>query len=155
MACKNQTAIRYRLWIMQKIARAMQCEQWNWPKETYGRRDMNSAFCHGMVTTTTIAHHFMLRNLYVKMQASWSHLMKRELWACCDKRKGLNGSSSQNLILFSCKGSDEVVSCSCKGSDEVVGCWWESFQFQSIFSVIVNMISYSQKLCTWHMFDDI
>jgi len=40
----------------------------NLPEETYGQ--INSAFCDGMATTGTAAHHFMWRNLYASMQAA-------------------------------------------------------------------------------------
>jgi len=38
------------------------------PAETYGR--INSAFCDGMATTVTAAHHFICRHLYASMQAA-------------------------------------------------------------------------------------
>jgi len=40
----------------------------NLPKETYGH--MNSAFCDGIATTVTAAHHFIWRHLYASMQAA-------------------------------------------------------------------------------------
>jgi len=40
----------------------------NLPEETYG--DINSAFCDGMATTVTVAHHFIWRHLYASMQAA-------------------------------------------------------------------------------------
>ena len=39
----------------------------NLPEETYGH--INSAFCDGMATTVTAAHHFIWRHLYASMQA--------------------------------------------------------------------------------------
>jgi len=36
-------------------------------EEMYGH--INSAFCNGMTTTVTAAHHFILRHLYASMQA--------------------------------------------------------------------------------------
>ena len=40
----------------------------NLPEETYG--NINSAFCDGMATTVTAAHHFFWRHLYARMQAA-------------------------------------------------------------------------------------
>jgi len=40
----------------------------NLPEETYGH--INSAFCDGMATTVTAAHHFIWRQLYAIMQAT-------------------------------------------------------------------------------------
>jgi len=40
----------------------------NLPEETYGH--INSAFCDGMVTNVTAAHHFIWRHLYDSMQAA-------------------------------------------------------------------------------------
>jgi len=38
------------------------------PEETYGH--INSAFCDGLVTTVTAAHHRTWRNLYASIQAA-------------------------------------------------------------------------------------
>ena len=38
------------------------------PEETYGH--INSAFCDGMATTVTAAHHFIWRHLYVRIQTA-------------------------------------------------------------------------------------
>ena len=38
------------------------------PEETYGH--INSAFCDGMATTVTAAHHFIWRHLYASMQTA-------------------------------------------------------------------------------------
>jgi len=38
------------------------------PEETYGH--INSAFCDGMATNVTAAHHFIWRHLYASMQAA-------------------------------------------------------------------------------------
>ena len=38
------------------------------PEETYGH--INSAFCDGMATTVTAAHHLIWRHLYASMQAA-------------------------------------------------------------------------------------
>ena len=40
----------------------------NLPEETYWH--INSAFCDGIATTVTAAHHFIWRNLYASMQAA-------------------------------------------------------------------------------------
>jgi len=54
----------------------------NLPEETYGH--INSAFCDGMATTITAAHHFIWKYLYASIQAAQtpvssglSHLIKR------------------------------------------------------------------------------
>jgi len=38
------------------------------PEETYGH--INSAFCDGIATTVTAAHHFIWRHLYASIQAA-------------------------------------------------------------------------------------
>jgi len=48
----------------------------NLPEETY--RHINSAFCDGMATTVTAAHHFIWRHLYASMQAAQTPMSK--LW---------------------------------------------------------------------------
>jgi len=40
----------------------------NLPKETYGH--ISSAFCDGMATTVTVAHHSIWRHLYASMKAA-------------------------------------------------------------------------------------
>jgi len=40
----------------------------NLPEETYGH--INSAFCDGMATTVTAAHHFIWKHLYASIQAA-------------------------------------------------------------------------------------
>ena len=40
----------------------------NLPEETY--EHINSAFCDGMATTVTAAHHFIWRHLYASIQAA-------------------------------------------------------------------------------------
>jgi len=40
----------------------------NLPEETY--RHINSAFCDGMATTVTAAHHLIWRHLYASIQAA-------------------------------------------------------------------------------------
>jgi len=46
----------------------------NLPEETYGR--INSAFCDGMATTVTAAHHFIWRHPYANMQAAQTAVSK-------------------------------------------------------------------------------
>jgi len=48
----------------------------NLPEDTYGH--INSAFCDGMATTVTAAHHFIWRHLYASMQAAQTPASK--LW---------------------------------------------------------------------------
>jgi len=49
----------------------------NLPEETYGH--VNSAFCDGMATTVTAAHHFIWRHLYASMQAAQTLASKLRL----------------------------------------------------------------------------
>ena len=44
------------------------------PEETYGH--IKSAFCNGMATTVTAAHHFIWRQLYASMQAAQTPMSK-------------------------------------------------------------------------------
>ena len=44
------------------------------PEETHGH--INSAFCDGMATTVTAAHHFIWRHLYASMQAAQTSASK-------------------------------------------------------------------------------
>ena len=53
---------------MQKGTRTTRCEHGNLPEETYGH--INTAFCDGMATTATAAHHFIWRHLYASIQAA-------------------------------------------------------------------------------------
>ena len=46
----------------------------NLPEETYGH--INSAFCDGMATTVTAAHHFIWRHLYASMQTAQTPMSK-------------------------------------------------------------------------------
>ena len=43
-------------------------------EETYGH--INSAFCDGMATTVTAAHHFIWRHLYASIQAAQTQMSK-------------------------------------------------------------------------------
>ena len=43
-------------------------------EETYGH--INSAFCNGMATTVTAAHHFIWGHLYASMQAAQTPMSK-------------------------------------------------------------------------------
>jgi len=62
---------------------------------------INSAFCDGMATTVTVAHHFIWRYLYTSIQTAQvssglSHLIKRVVWARCGRRKSLNRYAAEN-----------------------------------------------------------
>jgi len=46
----------------------------NLPEETYGH--INIAFCDGMATTVTAAHHFIWRHLYASIQAAQTPMSK-------------------------------------------------------------------------------
>jgi len=46
----------------------------NFPEEMYGH--INSAFCDGMATTVTAAHHFIWRHLYARIQAAQTPTIK-------------------------------------------------------------------------------
>jgi len=53
----------------------------NLPEETYGHINslsghINSAFCDGMATTVTAAHHFIWRHLYASIQAAQTPMSK-------------------------------------------------------------------------------
>jgi len=55
----------------------MWCKHWkfgNLPEETYGH--INSAFCDGMATTVTAAHHFIWRHVCASMQAAYTPTSK-------------------------------------------------------------------------------
>jgi len=49
----------------------------NLPEMTYWH--INSAFCDGMATTVTAAHHFIWRHLYASMQAAQTPASKLRL----------------------------------------------------------------------------
>ena len=85
MACENQTVSRCKLQIMQKGTRTTRCEYGKLPEETYGHRSINSAFCDGMATTVTAAHHFIWRPLYASMQAAQTPASKLEKAAVIEK----------------------------------------------------------------------
>jgi len=111
MACKNQTAIRCKLQIMQhielpaklldhflrrnkghttSIKRAREqhsVSTENLPEQTYGH--INSAFCDGMATTVTAAHHFIWRHLYASMQAAQTPASKLS-FVTPDKESSMN-----------------------------------------------------------------
>jgi len=57
------------------------------PEVTYGH--MNSAFCDGMATTVTAAHHFIWRHLYASMQAAQTPASKLRL-VTPDKDSSMN-----------------------------------------------------------------
>ena len=81
---------------MQKGTRTTRCEHGNLPEETYGH--INTAFCDGMATTATAAHHFIWRHLYASIQAAQtptsklglSHLIKGVVWARSGRKKSLS-----------------------------------------------------------------
>ena len=59
----------------------------NLPEETCGH--INSAFCDGMVTTVTAAHHFIWRHLYASMQAAQTPASKLR-FITPDKESSMN-----------------------------------------------------------------
>ena len=59
----------------------------NFPEETYGH--INSAFCNGMATSVTAAHHFIWRHLYASMQAAQIPASKLKFVAP-DKESSMN-----------------------------------------------------------------
>ena len=59
----------------------------NLPEETYGH--INSAFCDGMATTVTAAHHFIHTSLYASMQAAQTPLSKLR-FVTPDKESSMN-----------------------------------------------------------------
>jgi len=67
----------------------------NVPEETYGH--INNAFCDGMTTTVTAAHHFIWRHLYydASMQAAQSSRSKLRI-VTPDKESTMNTLESRN-----------------------------------------------------------
>ena len=63
---KRQSDVGCRLHQRAREQRSASTE--NLPEETYGH--INSAFCDGMATNVTAAHHFIWRHLYASMQAA-------------------------------------------------------------------------------------
>jgi len=63
---KQQSDVRCRLCKRAREQRGASTE--NLPEETC--EHINSAFCDGMATTVTAAHHFIWRHLYASMQAA-------------------------------------------------------------------------------------
>jgi len=59
----------------------------NLQEETYGH--INSAFCDGIATTVTIAHHFVWRHLYASMQAAQTPARKLR-FVTPDKESSMN-----------------------------------------------------------------
>jgi len=59
----------------------------NLPVETYGHID--SAFCDGMATTVTAAHHFIWTHLYASMQAAQTPASKHR-FVTPDKESSMN-----------------------------------------------------------------
>ena len=60
---------------MQKGTRTTRCKIL--PEETYGH--ISSAFCDGMATTVTVAHHFIWRYLCASMQAAQTPMSKLKI----------------------------------------------------------------------------
>ena len=71
---KQRSGVSCRLCKRAREQRAVSTE--NLPEETYGH--INSAFCDGMATTVTAAHHFIWRHLYASIQAAQTPTSK--LW---------------------------------------------------------------------------
>ena len=68
MVCKNQTAMNVSCTLFKKAREQRGANTEILPEETYGH--INSAFCDGMATTVTAAHHFIWRYLYASMRAA-------------------------------------------------------------------------------------
>jgi len=76
----------------------------NLPEETYWH--ISSAFCDGMATTVTAAHHFIWRHLYASVQAAQTPASKLRyvtpdkessiIRARCDRRKSLSRYAAEN-----------------------------------------------------------
>ena len=64
---KRLSDVGCRLWKRAREQRGASTEKL--PEETY-HGDIYSAFCNGMATTCTAAHHFIWRHLYASMQAA-------------------------------------------------------------------------------------
>ena len=68
-------------------------------EETYGH--INSAFCDGMATTTTAAHHFIRKYLYASMQAAQTPASK--LWVVTpDKESSINTVWQEEEVEQTC-----------------------------------------------------
>ena len=87
MACKNQTAIRCKLQVMQKGTRTTRCEHWKFAGGVVWH--INSAFYDGIATTVTAAHHFIWRRLYASMQAAQTPASKLR-FVTPDKESSMN-----------------------------------------------------------------
>jgi len=66
MACKNKQGSDVNCRLCKRAREQRGASTENLPEETYGH--INSAFCDGMATTVTAAHHFISRHLYASMQ---------------------------------------------------------------------------------------
>jgi len=63
---KQRSDVSSRLWKKAREQCGLRTE--NLPEETYGH--ISNAFCDGIATTVTAAHHFIWRHLYASMQAA-------------------------------------------------------------------------------------
>jgi len=84
---KQQSDVRCRLYKRAQEQRGASIE--DLPEETYGH--INSAFCDGMATSVTTAHHFIRRHLYDSMQAAQTPASKLR-FVTPDKERIMNTS---------------------------------------------------------------
>jgi len=72
----------------------------NLPEETYGH--INSAFCDGMATTATAAHHFIWRHLYASVQAAQTLASKLRFFTP-DEESSMNTSWQEEEFEQICR----------------------------------------------------
>jgi len=77
MACKTQTRSDVSSRLCKRAQEQRGASTGNLPEETYGH--INSAFCDGMATTVTVAHHFIWRYLCASMQAAQTPMSKLKI----------------------------------------------------------------------------
>jgi len=73
------------------------------PEETYGH--INSAFCDGMATTVTAAHHFIWRDLYASIQAAQTPASKLR-FVTPDKESNMNTLWREEEFVQICENAD-------------------------------------------------
>ena len=87
MACKNQQRSDVSCRLCKRAREQHGASTENLPEETHGH--INSAFCDGMATTVTAAHHFIWRHLYASIQAAQTPASKLR-FVTPDKESSMN-----------------------------------------------------------------
>jgi len=88
---KQQSDVSCRLCLRAREQRGASTE--NLPEETYGH--INSAFCDGMATAVTAAHHCILRHEYASTQAAQTPASKLR-YVTSDKESSMNTLWQEN-----------------------------------------------------------